>query len=194
MALAPTSSRPRVGARRCSGSLAFGVFAVFALGAAPPEKAADELVLKPTRPWSGATARRCAEVEDVIRRVGKRHGVDPGLLAGIAKHESRFKVDAKNPRSSATGLMQILKSTRRRLKCGGDMRRAEPNLDCGARLLAGWLRYYKGNVIHALSGYGVGFKAPNAARRNATFPRNIRFIERVLRNRAAFIRHGCGTP
>ena len=150
-----------------------------------------DLRVGPSAPWKGKTATRCHEVWPVIARVSRRHDMDPGVIVGIIRHESRFSVRAKNPRSSATGLMQILKSTGRRLKCG-DRMDAEQNIDCGVRLLKRWLKVYDGDLLLALSGYGLGYKAPNTARRNHTFPRNLRFIERVLRARAVFLRHGCG--
>ena len=159
----------------------------------PLDKAAVDLKVGPLEPWSGKTARRCREVEPIIKKVAARHGIDPGIIIGIIRNESRFKVDARNPRSSATGLMQLLKSTRRRLDCK-DPTDAESNVDCGTRLLKGWLKYYKNNLIYALSGYGIGFKSPSAARKRQGLPRNFRFVEKVLRHRVRWMRFGCGEP
>jgi soluble lytic murein transglycosylase len=87
-------------------------------------------------------------------------GVDPWLLAGIARQESTFAAEAVSPRG-ATGVMQLLPSTAsahaRALGLGArpDLRNAELNLRLGARELAHLLRRF-GAVEPAVAAYNGG--------------------------------------
>jgi soluble lytic murein transglycosylase len=87
-------------------------------------------------------------------------GVDPWLLAGIARQESTFTAHAVSPRG-ATGVMQLLPSTAgahaRALGLGAtpDLRNAELNLRLGARELAHLLRRF-GAVEPAVAAYNGG--------------------------------------
>jgi soluble lytic murein transglycosylase len=87
-------------------------------------------------------------------------GVDPWLVAGIARQESTFTAHAVSPRG-AVGAMQLLPSTARghakALGIGSspDLRNAEINLRIGARELAHLLRRF-GAVEPALAAYNGG--------------------------------------
>jgi soluble lytic murein transglycosylase len=87
-------------------------------------------------------------------------GVDPWLLAGIARQESTFTAHAVSPRG-ATGVMQLLPSTAsphaRALGLAGapDLRDAELNLRLGAREFAHLLQRF-GAVEPALAAYNGG--------------------------------------
>jgi hypothetical protein len=52
----------------------------------------------------------------------------------IAKAESNFNEKAKNPKSSASGVFQIIKSTWRLYGCKGDVFKFKDNIDCGWRI------------------------------------------------------------
>ncbi len=87
-------------------------------------------------------------------------GVDPWLLAGIARQESTFTAHAVSPRG-AVGAMQLLPSTARSharalgLGSAPDLRDAELNLRLGAREFAHLLRRF-GAVEPALAAYNGG--------------------------------------
>ncbi|MDX2436519.1 MAG: lytic transglycosylase domain-containing protein [Acidobacteriota bacterium] len=87
-------------------------------------------------------------------------GLDPWLVAGIARQESTFTAHAVSPRG-AVGAMQLLPSTAsghaKALGIGAtpDLRNAELNLRLGARELARLLRRF-GAVEPALAAYNGG--------------------------------------
>jgi soluble lytic murein transglycosylase len=87
-------------------------------------------------------------------------GVDPWLLAGIARQESTFTAHAVSPRG-ATGVMQLLPSTARAharalgLGATPDLLDAELNFRLGARELAHLLRRF-GAVEPAIAAYNGG--------------------------------------
>jgi len=55
------------------------------------------------------------------------------LLAGIARLESRFNPTAKNPASSASGLLQFLESTWTAHGCGNNIWSSNQQLRCGLK-------------------------------------------------------------
>ncbi|WP_336032821.1 NlpC/P60 family protein [Geodermatophilus sp. FMUSA9-8] len=63
----------------------------------------------PTAPSSGAGLGG-VPYADLFTAAGARHGVDPALLAGVAKVESGFDSSAVSP-AGATGLMQFMPAT-----------------------------------------------------------------------------------
>jgi hypothetical protein len=141
-------------------------------------------------PWSGVVTERCRAIEPMMRVAAAEHGVDVGLIAGIVRTESTFDVTARS-RRGATGLMQVMPSVGRRLRCG-DLRDPERNLACGLTILKRFLARYDDQLIYGLSAYHAGYRVPNDAIENGTVPSNMRYIEKVLGYRATYLRHGCG--
>jgi hypothetical protein len=75
-------------------------------------------------------------VTNLIRAEAQRQGVDPDLAVKIATVESGLNPQAKNPKSTAAGLFQLLEGTRKQL--GGDPnKRFDPleNARLGVRLI-----------------------------------------------------------
>lgn len=134
-------------------------------------------------------SRRCAELWPLIRRAAEEAGVEPALLVGLVRVESNFRNDARSP-SGAAGLTQVMKATARAKKCG-DLTDPYQNLLCGARVLAAFLEYYRGDLILGLSGYNAGHGMPEAAQNARGLPRNIEYVEAVLGARARFLFRGC---
>lgn len=142
-----------------------------------------------TPDYPSEAPERCARFVPLVERVAADERVDPGLIAGITAVESRWRPDAES-RAGARGLMQIMPSTGRRLKCG-DLLRPEPNLRCGARLLRRLLDRYDGHVDYALAAYAIGAgKVDRAYDRRAEPPRQA-FIRRVHAARRAYLDQGC---
>jgi hypothetical protein len=52
-----------------------------------------------------------SQISDAILSAAKTVGIDPGLMMAIANTESKFDSNAKNPRSSASGLYQFTDKT-----------------------------------------------------------------------------------
>jgi len=90
---------------------------------------------------------------DLFSRAGRKHGVDPALLAAIAKAESSF-----NPRATsgagAQGLMQLMPGTAREL--GVNALIPGEAVDGAARLMSQHLRAFGGRVDLALAAYNAG--------------------------------------
>ena len=111
------------------------------------------------------------------------------LQVGIARVESAFTANVLSP-VAAVGLSQVMPYVADRLGCG-DLFDPAANLDCGARVLAGFLRSFGGNLVSALSGYNAGYGMPTRARKETRTPRNFQYVEDVLRARARWLRKGC---
>jgi len=101
---------------------------------------------------------------DLFVFAGRQHGVDPALLAAVAKAESAF-----NPRAvshaGAQGLMQLMPGTAKELGVADPFDPAQA-VDGAARLLAEHLGTF-GSVDLALAAYNAG---PAAVRRYGGIP------------------------
>ncbi len=79
----------------------------------------------------------CNNVINCIRDVGEELGRDNKTIMTmirIAKAESNFKERAKNPKSSASGVFQIIAGTWYSNDCVGDKWVAEDNIRCAYKL------------------------------------------------------------
>jgi soluble lytic murein transglycosylase-like protein len=143
----------------------------------------------PVSPSYVARRIACSEVRKIAEEVAPRHGIEPGLLFGIMRVESAFVANAIS-RAAAVGLSQVRTTVASRLDCG-DLFDPKQNADCGARVLARFLKYYGGNLMLALSGYNAGHGMPGNARKEQRTPANLEYVENVLRARARYLRAGC---
>jgi soluble lytic murein transglycosylase-like protein len=143
------------------------------------------------RSWRGRVAERCARFAPLIAREAAAHGLDAALLVAIARIESGFTPDARS-RGGATGLMQVMPSTGKRLGCG-DLTDPDVNVACAAKLLRKLLDYYDGELVYALSGYARGLGHATSRRREGRAP-SAGYLEVVVRERARYLRHGCDGP
>lgn len=138
--------------------------------------------------WKGAVSERCEKYKPLITKQATLHKLDVGLLMAISRIESGFNPSAKNG-SGATGLMQVMPSTGRRLKCG-DLLNPAKNVACAARLLRKLLDYYDDRLVFAVAGYARGLGHPNSAKKANRTP-STRYLEAVLRERSRYLRGGC---
>jgi soluble lytic murein transglycosylase-like protein len=98
--------------------------------------------------------------EDELKSAAREFGLDPWLVAGVARQESVFEARARSPRG-AIGVLQLLPSTARghSLALGGssrpDLNDPALNLRLGARELARLVRRF-GAVEPALAAYNAG--------------------------------------
>ena len=100
---------------------------------------------------------------DLFRAAAARHGLDPALLAGLAKVESGYNSRAVSP-AGARGLMQLMPGTAAEL--GVDPLDPAEAVSGAARLIKGHLRSF-GSLELALAAYNAG---PGAVRRFGGIP------------------------
>ncbi len=97
---------------------------------------------------------------DVIHRESQRRGVDPFLVAGLIRQESRFDREAVSS-VGALGLMQLMPPTARQLARNRRLSRErilepERNIRLGVLHLSQLLRRFDGNVEKAVAAYNGG--------------------------------------
>ncbi len=82
-------------------------------------------------------ASRTSEIIDAALAAGKRNNLDPLLLLSVTAAESTFNPAAKNKKSGASGLMQVLPDTHasRFRKHGGQVFDIRTNMMVGSELL-----------------------------------------------------------
>jgi soluble lytic murein transglycosylase-like protein len=132
----------------------------------------------------------CEAYAPMITDAAKRHGLEPELVMGVVKVESGFNPDCRS-RVGARGLMQIMPRTANHLSCGADLWDPETNLECGCKVLRRYFDLYDGNVIYGLAAYNAGPGNANPSAKGRYLPFNFQYVEKILKWRNAFVRHGC---
>lgn len=133
------------------------------------------------RPSGGAGAFGslvAREYESLARREGRVAGVDPALVAAVARVESGFDPHATSG-VGAAGLMQLMPAT------AADLGVADPydpvqNVRGGAAYLHRLLERFAGDVPLAVAAYNAG---PGAVERYGgipPFPETRAYVERVM--------------
>jgi cell wall-associated NlpC family hydrolase len=94
-----------------------------------------------------------ADLQPLFQAAGSRYGVDPNLLAAVAKQESGFQTGAVSG-AGAEGLMQLMPAT----AAGLGVSPFDPGqaIDGAAQLLSGYLQKYNGSVPLSLAAYNAG--------------------------------------
>ncbi|HET9078178.1 MAG TPA: NlpC/P60 family protein [Acidimicrobiales bacterium] len=92
-------------------------------------------------------------LQPLFAAAGQRYGIDPVLLAAVAKQESGFQPGAVSG-AGAQGLMQMMPAT----AAGLGVSPFDPAsaIDGAAQLLSGYLHDYGGSVPMALAAYNAG--------------------------------------
>ena len=137
----------------------------------------------------GTEQERCDRYTPLVVAAAREYDVDADLIAAITSLESRWNPAAES-RAGARGLMQIMPSTGRRLRCG-DLYTPRDNLRCGARLLKRLLDRYDGRVDFALAAYAMGARVPDRAYREGQPAPRQRFIARVEVARQRWLEGRC---
>jgi len=115
--------------------------------------------------------------------LGKRHGVEPALLAAVAKQESDFNPNAVNRSSGARGMMQIMPEVAAYLRVDPmDPRQA---IDGAARLLSKNLKQF-GSVALAAAAYNAGPGAVTKYGGIPPYPETQNYVRKVLAYREDF--------
>jgi len=101
----------------------------------------------------------------LINDAARAHGVDPKLVAAVAKRESAFNPAAVS-RRGACGLMQLMPATARSFGVT-DIFDPRQNVEAGVRYLRSLIDSFNGNVDLALAAYNAG---PGAVQRYRGMP------------------------
>jgi cell wall-associated NlpC family hydrolase len=125
-------------------------------------------------PPSAAFAR--VPFASLFAAAGGRYGLDPALLAAVAKTESGFDRAAVSP-AGAKGLMQLMPATAGSL--GVDPLDPGQAVDGAARLLRQLLDRFGGRVDLALAGYNAGPGAVQQYGGVPPFPETRTYVQRV---------------
>ncbi len=113
-----------------------------------------------TRPFgsaiydSRANAKAPAHLATAIQEAAQTHGVDPRLVAAIARRESAFNPNAVS-RVGACGVMQLMPATARYLGVT-NVFDARQNIFGGTRYLRTLLDTFDGDLDLALAAYNAG--------------------------------------
>lgn len=129
---------------------------------------------------SSANSRQVASATpyaDLFNAAGAKYGVDPKLLAAVAKQESSYNPKAVSP-AGARGLMQLMPATARSLGVTDPCDPAQA-VDGAAKLLRDLLREF-GRTDLALAAYNAG---PGAVKRYDGIPpyrETQNYVKRIM--------------
>jgi soluble lytic murein transglycosylase-like protein len=111
--------------------------------------------------FASFTTAYSADATRLVTSAAKAHGVPVHFALRIAKIESGVKCGRRNPKSSASGPLQVLKGTARGLGYKGDIRRAScaVQTNYGVKHLAMCWRGARGNAHRAAACHYQGVSA-----------------------------------
>lgn len=134
--------------------------------------------------FAAPTARSGRLSQDDILKLavvaGSEYGINPYILAGMARQESGGKIDAES-RKGARGLMQIMPDTQTELGVT-DPDDPVQSMMGGAKYLRKMLDRYDGNYETALAAYNAGPGNVDKAKGIPAFEETQKYIPAVLNN------------
>jgi hypothetical protein len=100
------------------------------------------------------------ELRAMAAQMAERYGLDPAIFTRMIETESSFNPNARNARTGATGLGQVMSATAQDPGFGvtplRDRLDAVENLRFSAEYMAAMLRRYDGDYRKALAAYNAG--------------------------------------
>ncbi len=103
--------------------------------------------------FAGESYSGDSAIDSAIVSAANKYGVDPALVAAVAKQESGFNQEASSG-AGARGIMQLMPETAKGLGVNPDD--MVQNIEGGAKYLAEMLKAFGGNVEMALAAYNAG--------------------------------------
>lgn len=140
--------------------------------------------------------KRARAVQPLVAKAARDHGIDPNLLNGIIYNESKFNPKARNPKSGAAGLMQLMpgtsKAMARRLERPNKPYDPKFATQAGAKLLSILSKKFDGDINLMLFGYARGSGTVRKWQdSNKPMPEGVlKFIAKVKRAQATFEQMG----
>ena len=120
------------------------------------------LTLAQMRDWHDLQLRFPLAHEDKFDSAARRTRIDKNWIYGVARQESAFMHDARSP-VGATGLMQLMPSTAKRVSRGLRLRYSKKklidpnyNIKLGSQYMKTLLKRYDGNRVLATAAYNAG--------------------------------------
>lgn len=154
----------------------------------------DEVVPEPEAPVVAAAAPVLALAFDaahaipevpygsVLYAAARRHGLNPALLAAVARAESGFQVAAIS-RKGACGLMQLMPATGKRFGLARqELFDVEKNVDAGARYLAWLVERFGQDLPMVLAAYNAGEGTVERYRGVPPYRETRDYIRRIYAN------------
>jgi soluble lytic murein transglycosylase-like protein len=135
-------------------ALILTILAIFAAAPASAARTSAKKVRHVYRSNARVDKRVPASLRPIIEQAGRRHKVDPRLIAAVARRESRFRARAVSP-VGARGLMQLMPRTARWLGVK-DAFNPRQSIFAGTKYLSMLLRQYNGNLDLTLAAYNAG--------------------------------------
>lgn len=127
---------------------------------------------------SAGLAATGTSFDELIHSVADENGVDPRLVAAVAKVESGFRPDAVSS-AGAMGLMQLMPATAQALGVT-DPFDPQQNLEGGARYLKSLLQRFGDNPTLALAAYNAGPGAVAAYGGVPPYAETQKYVDAVL--------------
>lgn len=128
---------------------------------------------------------RISEFDEIIHGTALEYGIEPALVFGMVRAESRFNHRARSS-AGARGLLQLMPGTAKSLGVK-DSFNPRQNIRGGVSYLRQLIDRFGGNVVLALAGYNAG---PGAVERHGGVPpykQTRGYVKKVLRYRSEYL-------
>jgi soluble lytic murein transglycosylase-like protein len=139
---------------------------------------APALAVTPTSVAPAAHPESREDLEDMVRRISREHGIDPRLADALVQVESAYDPYAVS-RKGAQGLMQLMPDTADRLDVS-DPFDPEQNVRGGMREFARLVNRYSGNFALALAAYNAGEGAVEQYRGVPPYRETQSYVTRIM--------------
>ncbi len=115
--------------------------------------------------------------DPLVRKVAKKHGVEPDLIHAIIRAESNYECTAVSPKG-AIGLMQLMPSTG---KAYGVINFIDPedNIEGGTKYLKDLIKLYEGKTALVLAAYNAGQEAVKRYKGIPPYAETRNYIKRI---------------
>jgi Transglycosylase SLT domain len=120
------------------------------------------------------------DLDRIIFRAGRRHGIDPRFIHAVIWQESKYKPKALS-HAGAQGLMQLMPATARRFGCSDPDDEAS-NVEAGTKYLSWLLKRFNGDVKLALAGYNAGEGAVDKYHGVPPYDETQNYVRKIVAN------------